>query len=93
MVIKMDERQNYYFLGNEDPKRPETKIEAEPEKISKKEMRKKQMRFYSMLFRVAAVLVLLLAVVCAIVFGYTDTSHHRGGKKMLLYGSLCKLEI
>lgn len=74
MVIKMDERQNYYFFGNEDQTQPENKIEVEPEKISKKEMRKKQMRFYSMLFRMAAVLVLLLAVVCAIIFGYTDTA-------------------
>lgn len=70
----MDERQNYYFLGDEYQKQPEKKEEAEPEKTSKKELRKKQMRFYSMLFRVAAVLVLLIAVVCAIVFGYADTS-------------------
>ncbi len=44
------------------------------EKTSKKDERRRKMRFYSLLFRTAAVLVLLLSVVCAVVFGYTDTA-------------------
>ncbi len=70
----MNERQNYYFLGNEQEIKREHKHEEKAEKAGKKEMRRKKLHFYSMLFRAAAVLVLILALACAIIFGYTDTS-------------------